>query len=195
MGRGKGADKKSGLREMCYTARESLGEKIMAFGLYQASIPVFIKFMGNLGALLEKGAADAQARNYAPEVLIEARLAPDMHKLARQVQIASDMVKNGAARLAGIEAPSFADTEASFAELQARIGRTIAFLETISESQLEGAETREIVLKFPGMEMRFSGADYLTKFVLPNLFFHVTTAYNILRHNGVAIGKRDFMGA
>ncbi len=167
----------------------------MAFTLYQASLPVFIATLRNLGALLEKGAADADARKYAPEVLIEARLAPDMHKLSRQVQIASDMVKNGAARLAGIEAPSFADTESNFAELQARIDRTIAFLETIRENQLEGAETREIVLKFPGREMRFSGAEYLTRFVLPNLYFHVTTAYNILRHNGVAIGKRDFMGA
>jgi hypothetical protein len=151
--------------------------------------------MHNLAALLEKGVADASARGYAPEVLIEARLAPDMHKLSRQVQIASDMVKNGAARLAGISAPSFPDTETSFPELQARIAKTVTFLETIDEAALKGADTREIVLKFPGMEMQFSGAGYLTGFVLPNLFFHVTTAYNILRHNGVAIGKRDYMGA
>jgi hypothetical protein len=151
--------------------------------------------MRNLAAVLEKGAADAQARGYAPDVLIEARLAPDMHKLSRQVQIASDMVKNGAARLAGIDAPSFPDNETSFTELQARIARTVAFLETVDEPALQGAEAREIVLKFPGREMHFSGAEYLTGFVLPNLFFHVTTAYNILRHNGVSLGKRDYMGA
>jgi hypothetical protein len=167
----------------------------MAITLFQTSIPIFAKYMHNLSALLEKGAADAKARNYAPEVLIEARLAPDMHKLSRQVQIASDMVKNGAARLAGIEPPSFADTETSFEELQARIAKTLTFLATITESQLDGADTRQIVLKFPGREMSFSGASYLLEFVLPNLFFHVTTAYNILRHNGVVIGKRDYMGA
>jgi hypothetical protein len=167
----------------------------MPLTLFQTSIPIFTKYMHNLAALLEKGEADAKTRNYPPEVLIQARLAPDMHNLSRQVQIASDMVKNGAARLAGLEPPSFPDTETTFEDLQARIAKTIAFLETITETQLEGAETREIVLKFPGRQMNFSGAGYLLNFVLPNLFFHVTTAYNILRHNGVIIGKRDFMGA
>jgi len=167
----------------------------MPLTLFQTSIPIFTKYMHNLSALLEKAEADAKTRNYPPEALIEARLAPDMHKLSRQVQIASDMVKNGAARLAGIEPPSFPDTETTLEDLQARIAKTIAFLETITEGQLEGAETREIVLKFPGRQMSFSGAAYLLDFVLPNLFFHVTTAYNILRHNGVAIGKRDFIGA
>jgi hypothetical protein len=167
----------------------------MPLTLFQTSIPIFTRYLQNLSALLEKAEADAKARNYPPEVLIEARLAPDMHKLSRQVQIASDMVKNGAARLAGLEPPSFPDTETTFEDLQTRIAKTIAFLETITETQLEGAETREIVLKFPGRQMNFSGAEYLLHFVLPNLFFHVTTAYNILRHNGVVIGKRDFMGA
>ena len=166
----------------------------MAFSMYQASVPAFIRGLRALAGVLEKGRADAEARKIAPEVYIDARLAPDMHKLSRQVQIASDMVKNGAARLAGQEPPSFPDTESTFPELQDRIAKTITFLETISEQQLEGSETRQITLKFPGQEMTFTGADYLTGFVLPNLYFHTTTAYNILRHNGVQIGKRDFMG-
>ena len=166
----------------------------MPVSMYQISIPIFIRGFRALGGVLEKGRADAEARKFAPEVLVDARLAPDMHKLSRQVQIASDMVKNGAARLAGMEPPSYPDTESNFEELQARVAKTIAFLEGITEAQLEGSETRQITLKFPGQEMTFSGADYLTGFVLPNLYFHMTTAYNILRHNGVQLGKRDFMG-
>ena len=167
----------------------------MAVSIYSVSIPVFIRFFKNFGAFLEKARQDAEARGFAPEVLIESRLAPDMHKLSRQVQIASDMAKNGAARLAGIAIPAFADTETTFDALQERIAKTIAFLEGITEAHLEGSETRDIVLQFPGREMKFSGADYLNFFVLPNFYFHVTTAYNILRHNGVKIGKMDFMGA
>ena len=132
--------------------------------------------------------------NSHPEILVDARLAPDMHKLSRQVQIASDMVKNGAARLAGLEPPAMPDTETTFEELQERISKTISYLESVTEAQLEGCESRQITLKFPGQEITFSGAEYLTGFVLPNLYFHVATAYNILRHNGVQIGKRDFMG-
>ncbi len=163
--------------------------------MYNASVPVFIRGLQNLGGLLEKGRADAEARKFAPSVLLESRLAPDMHPLTRQVQIASDMVKLGAARLADIMPPSFPDTETSFEELQARIAKTIAFLEGVTEGLLEGSATRRITLKFPGREMEFAGADYLNLFVLPNFYFHLTTAYNILRHNGVAIGKRDFIGA
>ena len=167
----------------------------MAFSIYQASIPVFTRSLRALGAYLEKGRADAEARKFAPEILVDARLAPDMHKLSRQVQIASDTVKNAGARLAGLEAPSYPDTEATFEELQARIAKTLAFVEGITEAQLESSDTRQITLKFPGQEMTFSGADYLTSFVLPNMYFHMATAYNILRHNGVQIGKRDFIGA
>jgi hypothetical protein len=163
--------------------------------MYQASIPVFIRGLRNLGSVLDKGHADAEARKFDPAVLIAARLAPDMFPLCRQVQIATDMVKNGAARLAGIEAPSDPDTESSFAELQARLAKTIAFLGGITEVQIAGSETRDIHLKFPGRELHFTGADYLTVFVLPNFYFHATTAYAILRHNGVAIGKMDFIGA
>ena len=166
----------------------------MPLSMYQLSIPVFIRGLHAFGGYLEKGRADAQARKFAPDILVDARLAPDMHTLARQVQIASDMVKNGAARLAGMEPPAMPDTERSFEELQARIAGTVAFLEGITPAQLEGSETRQITLKFPGQEMTLSGLEYLTGFVLPNLYFHMTTAYNILRHNGVQIGKRDFMG-
>jgi len=166
----------------------------MGFSLYDASIPVFIRALGNLAGLLQKGEADAATRGFDPAVLLAARLAPDMLPLPRQVQIACDMAKNGAARLAGADAPSFPDTETSFEQLQARITKTIGFIETIAAPQLDGAETRRIHLKFPGQEMEFSGADYLTGFVLPNIYFHITTAYAILRHNGVKIGKRDFIG-
>ena len=166
----------------------------MAFSIFDASIPVFIRAMHNLAAYLGKAEADALSRNIDPAVLIAARLSPDMHPLSRQVQTASDIIKNGGARLAGVEAPSFPDTETTFAELQARIARTIAFLQTIAAAQLQGSEDRAITLKFPGREMAFTGATYLTGFVLPNLYFHMTTAYAILRHNGVPLGKADFMG-
>ena len=166
----------------------------MAFSMYQASVPVFAHGMKSLAGLLTKGVADAEVRNFAPAVLLEARLAPDMYNLVRQVQITSDMVKNGAGRLAGIDLPQFPDTESTFDELQARVAKTIAFLDGITPAQFEGSEAREIVLQFPGREMRFSGLEYLIGFVLPNFYFHMTTAYNILRHNGVKIGKGDFMG-
>ena len=164
------------------------------FSMYQASIPVFTHAMRALSGVLAKGLADAESRKIDPAVLIDARLAPDMHKLSRQVQIASDMVKGGAARLAGVEAPSFPDTEASFEELQARITKTIEFLETFKPEQLDASEDRQITLKMPNRDLTLDGAAYLTSFVLPNLYFHATTAYDILRHNGVKLGKGDFMG-
>ncbi len=148
----------------------------MPITMHQFSIPVFVRGLRALAGYLEKGRADAEARKFGPEVLIESRLAPDMHKLSRQVQIASDTVKNAAARLAGQTPPSYPDTESTFEELQERITKTI---------------TR----KFPGQEMTFNGADYLTGFALPNFYFHLAMAYAILRNNGVQIGKRDFMGA
>ncbi len=167
----------------------------MAVTMHESSVLAFIQGMRNLAVILEKGRASAEARKFAPEILVQARLSPEMYTLARQVQIASDMVKNGAARLAGVESPKFEDSETSFEELQARIAKTIGFLETVTEAQLEGSEAREITLKFPGREMTFTGAVYLRGFVLPNLYFHMTTAYNILRHNGVPLGKADYMGA
>ena len=167
----------------------------MAFNMYHASAPVFIRALQNLSKVLAKAHDNAATRNIAFAVLAESRLAPDMHPLMRQVQIASDMVKNGAARLAGTDIPSFPDTETTYEELQARIAKTVTFLEGFSEPQFDGSENREIVLKFPGREITLTGADYLTLFVLPNLYFHTTTAYAILRHNGVPLGKMDFMGA
>ena len=167
----------------------------MPLSMYQASIPAFTRGLHNLSGLLDKGRANAEERKIDLAVLINARLAPDMHPLSRQVQIASDMVKNGGARLAGIDAPSFPDTETTFDALQARIEKTVGFLGGITEAQLDGSESKNIVLKFPGREMQFSGADYLIVFVLPNFYFHLTTAFAILRHNGVPIGKTDFMGA
>lgn len=166
----------------------------MSLSMYQASIPVFVRMFGNLAAILDKAAAYAEAKKIDPAVLLNARLAPDMHPLTRQVQIASDAAKGCAARLAGVETPSFADTESSFAELQARIQKTLDFLQGFSPAQIDGSEGRKVVIKFPGAELKFSGQDYLLHFVLPNFYFHLTTAYAILRHNGLEIGKMDFLG-
>jgi uncharacterized protein len=154
-----------------------------------------VRMLGNLSTILEMAATHAEAKKLDPSALLNARLAADMHPLTRQVQIASDTVKGCAARLAGVEVPSYADTESSFAELQVRIQKTLDFIKGFSAAQIDGSEGREVVLKFPGAELRFSGQDYLLHFVLPNFYFHVTTAYAILRHSGLAIGKMDYMGA
>jgi hypothetical protein len=166
----------------------------MPLSMYQSSVPVFVRVLNNLSAILDKGLADAETRKIDPDVFVRARLAPDMHPLSRQVQIASDTVKGGAARLAGIDPPSFPDTEASFPELKERIAKTVAFVQGIAADKFDGSEDRQITLKFPGGELNFSGVDYLQNFVLPNLYFHATTAYAILRANGVPVGKRDFLG-
>lgn len=166
----------------------------MSLSMYQASIPVFLRAMRNLSAILDKAVAHAEAKNFAPEVLINARLAPDMFPLARQVQSVSDAAKGCAARLAGIEVPSYPDTETTFPELQERLAKTVKFLESIAPKQIDGSEERPVVLKMRSGEMRFTGQTYLLSFVLPNFFFHMTTAYDILRHNGVEIGKLDFLG-
>ena len=166
----------------------------MSLSMYQAGIPVAIRFLNNLSAIIDKAAAHCAARNIEQSILVNFRLAPDMLPFSRQVQIASDIVKGGAARLAGVEVPSYADTEVSFDDLKARIAKTVAFLQSFKPAQIDGTEGKEIVLKMRGGEMKFTGVDYLTNFVLPNLFFHVTTAYAILRHNGIEIGKKDFLG-
>ncbi|MDH0344179.1 DUF1993 domain-containing protein [Chromobacterium haemolyticum] len=166
----------------------------MSVSMYQASVPALIRGLNNLSAILDKAAADAAARNIAPDVLLNARLAPDMFALTRQVQIASDSAKGCAARLAGVEVPSYADDEASFADLQQRIAKTVAFLQGFNAAQIDGSEAREVVLKVRGDEIRFSGQNYLLGFVLPNFYFHITAAYAILRHNGVALGKMDYLG-
>jgi len=162
--------------------------------MYDASLPLFIRMLGNLSAILHKAEAYAAERKIEPGVLLNARLAPDMYPLVRQVQIASDGVKGCAARLAGIDIPSYADSESSFAELQARIAKTQAFLGSVTAAQLEGSEGKSITLNFPGTELKFTGQEYLLHFVLPNFYFHLTTAYAILRHNGLDIGKMDFLG-
>lgn len=166
-----------------------------ALSMYTASVPVFVRTLQNLVHVLEKGQAHAAAREYPSERLLQARLAPDMHPLVRQVQIATDMVKNGSARLAGIEAPKFADEETTFEELHARIARAIDFMRSLQPAQIDGSEARDIVLNFGATRLEFNGHDYLLDFVLPNLFFHVSIAYAILRQSGVKLGKLDYMGA
>jgi hypothetical protein len=150
--------------------------------------------LGNLSAILDKAAAHAEAKKIDPAVFINARLAPDMFPLSRQVQIATDMVKGCAARLAGIEVPRYEDNETTFADLQARIAKTKTFLQSVSATQIDGSEERPITLKFGSRELNFLGQAYLLDFVLPNFHFHLTTTYAILRHNGVEIGKMDYVG-
>lgn len=162
----------------------------MSFGLYDASAPVFVRALTALSALLDK----AQAQGFDEAKLLEARLAPDMRPFPAQIQMASDSAKGAVARLTGTENPSMADTETSFAELKARIEATIAFIRSVEPSAFEGGEDRDVVLKFPGGEQHFKGGAYLTGFALPNFFFHVTTAYALLRAAGVELGKRDFLG-
>ncbi len=166
----------------------------MTISMYKASVPVFTHALGNLSAILDKGAAYAEARKIDPSVLINSRLYPDMFAFVRQVQIASDVTKGGAARLAGQEPPSYADTETTIPELKARLEKTIAFLKTFKPEQIDGSEDRAIQLKVGGQTLTFKGLPYLQHYVLPTLYFHVTTAYDILRHNGVEVGKRDYLG-
>jgi hypothetical protein len=162
--------------------------------MYQVLVPVAIKQLTNLSEILKKAEAHASAKKIEPEVFITARLAPDMFALARQVQIATDIVKGGAARLAGVEVPSYPDTEKTFPELQARIARVIEYLKSFKPNQIDGSEERKITMKIGGQEMTFAGQPYLLYFVLPNLYFHSTTTYAILRHNGVELGKKDYLG-
>ena len=166
----------------------------MTLSMYQASVPFFLRMLANLRAILEKGEAHAAARKFDAAVLVQARLAPDMLPLARQVQIASDNAKGCAARLAGVNPPRFEDTESTFAELLARIDKTVAFLKTLQPGQIDGSEERDIKLPLPNGTLDFKGLPYLVHFAIPNFTFHVVTAYNILRHNGVPIGKTDFLG-
>ncbi len=166
----------------------------MSLSMYQASIPVFVKFLGNLSTILEKGAAHAEAKKIEPSVLINSRLAADMYPLSRQIQIATDVAKGCAARLAGIEVPSYEDKESTFPELQARIAKTVAFLQSVTPAQIDGSEGRSVTLKLRGKDVTFLGQPYLLNFAIPNVFFHVTTAYDILRHNAVELGKMDFLG-
>lgn len=166
----------------------------MTISMYQASVPVFIRMLRNLKAIVEKGAAHADAKKFDASVLVNARLAPDMFALARQIQIATDNAKGCAARLAGVDIPKYEDTETTLPELIARLDKTIAFLKTFKPEQIDGSEDKAIVIKTPRGDLSFNGLTYLLNFAQPNVYFHITTAYNILRHNGVEIGKMDFLG-
>jgi uncharacterized protein len=167
----------------------------MTLTMYQASVPVFLQGLKNLSGILGKAAAQAAERKIEPMVLLNDRLAPDMFPLTRQVQIASDHAKGAVARLAGVEVPRFEDVETFFDELQQRLSRVAEFVKSFDAAQIDGSEEREITLPIGGRAMTFSGQTYLLHFALPNFFFHQTTAYAILRHNGIAIGKRDFIGS
>jgi hypothetical protein len=166
----------------------------MKISMYQACVPTIIRSLNNLAAVLEKGAAHAEAKKIDPGVLIGSRLYPDMFPLAKQVQIASDVSKGGSARLAQVEPPAFEDNEATFPELVARLRKTVAFLETLKPDQIDGSEDRTVTWQTRTATKSMQGLPYLLNHVLPNVNFHVTTAYNILRHNGVEIGKQDFLG-
>ena len=168
----------------------------MNISMYSASVPVFRQMLNALNEVLAKAEAHAAAKSIAPDALLQARLFPDMFPLRQQVQIAADFAKSVPARLAGVEVPAYEDSEQSFADLRARVAKTLAFIDGIRPDQIDGSEQRQIVLR-PGTpkEKKLNGNAYLLHYGLPQFFFHVTTAYAILRHSGVEIGKRDFMGA
>jgi uncharacterized protein len=167
----------------------------MKISMHAMSVEVFANALGNLSALLEKGLNHARQRKFEPGVLLNARLAPDMFPLTRQVQIACDIAKNSVARLAAQEPPRFADNESSFEELRARIARTIDYLRSVPAAALADTETRDIRFKAGERTLEFKGLEFLQHWAIPNVFFHATTAYAILRHNGVELGKRDFLGS
>ncbi|HTT08807.1 MAG TPA: DUF1993 domain-containing protein [Gammaproteobacteria bacterium] len=167
----------------------------MTISMYNASVPVFVRMLTNLSAILDKGAQYAQAKKFDPDVLVQSRLAPDMFPLSRQVQIAGDIAKGCAARLSGAEPPKYEDDEKTLPELKARIEKTVAYLNTFKPKQIDGTEDKTIQLPLRGQTMTFKGLPYLLNFALPNVYFHVTAAYLILRHNGVEVGKQDFLGS
>lgn len=168
----------------------------MTITMYAASVPLFRQMLNSMNHVLAKAEAHAEAKKIEQQVFLQARLAPDMFALVRQVQIACDFAKGACGRLAGVELPTYEDTEQSFAELTARINKTLAFIDGLPANQIDGSEAREIILR-PGTpkEKKFHGQQYLLNFAIPQFLFHVTTTYAILRHNGVEIGKGDFMGA
>jgi len=163
--------------------------------VYRASVPAFVQYLTALSAILKKAAEHAEAKKIDPAVFTTGRLAPDMFPLTRQVQIATDNAKGATARLSGTELPSYPDTEITFEELQARIAKTLAFIQSVKPEAFAGAEDKDISFKAGQRELSFKGMEYLSTFALPNFFFHLTTAYGILRHMGVEIGKLDYMGA
>ncbi len=167
----------------------------MAVSMYQASVPVFVKGLTNLRAILDKATAHAEAKKIDGAVFLNARLFPDMVPLSGQVQIASDMARGTMARLTGNDPQAWEDDEKTIADLVARVDKTLDYLKSFTALQIEGTETREIKRKIGGQERTFTGLNYLLQFSMPNFYFHTTTAYDILRHNGVEIGKLDFLGS
>ena len=166
----------------------------MTISMYQASAPRFARMLRNLSAILAKAQAHCEAKQLDPAALTTCRLFPDMFPLTRQVQIACDQAKGAVARLAGVEPPKHEDSEQTFPELQARIAKVLDYVESMKAAQIDGSETRDVVLKLRSGELKFKGVDYLFNHAYPNFYFHVTTAYDILRHNGVELGKKDFVG-
>ena len=167
----------------------------MSLSMHQISLPVFQRMLKSLSAILDTAEAFAAAKKIEPDVLLNARLAPDIFALKRQVQLASDFAKGSAARLSGQEIPKWEDTEASFADLKARIAKTSDYLASFTPAQIDGSESRDIALTIAKQPVTLKGQAFLLNYAFPHFFFHVTTAYDILRHNGVEIGKRDYMGA
>jgi uncharacterized protein len=166
----------------------------MSLSMYQASVPAFVQMLNNLSAMLDKAEAYSENRKIDPEVLLNYRLAPDMLPFIRQVQIAADLAKGAVARLAAVEVPKHDDTEKTFADLKGRLAKTAAFVQSVQPNDIDGSEDREINLTLGEHKMSFKGQPYLLHFVMPNFYFHCTTAYDILRHCGVELGKRDFIG-
>ena len=166
----------------------------MQLTMYQASVVPILQMLGNLEAILDKAAAHCDGRKIKAEVFPQARLFPDMLPLSSQIQIASDMAKGCVARLSGVEAPKYEDYESTLPELKQRLAKTVEFIKSVKPEQIDGSEDKQINLKTGGQERTFSGKDYLFNFVLPNVYFHATTAYAILRSGGVELGKRDFLG-
>ena len=167
----------------------------MTLSMYQASVPQFLQMLASLTAILDKAEAFAEARKIDPAVLLNTRLTPDMFPFVRQVQLVTDFAKGGTARIAGVEVPSYPDTETSFAELKARIAKTVDFIRALKPGDIDGHEGREVTIPVGGQPHKFTAQNYLLKFALPNFYFHHTTAYAILRQCGVEIGKRDYLGA
>ena len=166
----------------------------MTISMYQASAPVLVQSLKGLLRVIDKAEAYAKARKIDEQVLLQMRIFPDMFAFVRQCQIVTDNAKGAVARLAGQTPPAYEDNEASFAELRARVTKTIAFLKTLDRKSFAGAENKEIILKFPSATLEYKGGDYVNKFVLPNVYFHITIAYGILRNLGVKLGKPDYLG-
>lgn len=166
----------------------------MSIPVYDASVPVFAQVIEALIGLVDKAEAHAQAKKIEPSVLLGARLFPDMFPLVRQLQLSTDFAKGACARLAGVEVPSYQDTEASFADIRQRLKRTLEFMHALPKDKFAGAESRDVTVRVAGNQVTFKGQPYLLHFAMPNFFFHATTAYAIMRHCGIELGKRDFIG-